>query len=176
MNPEWLRAIFWLSFSAYAFPTLLYLQRMPESIAAKQWGWLFANATLVVAFALLSYHSGKHAVHSIDEVNLEDTSSLTDAPANIAYGILALYFAGQLTFAHAPLYFVLAMTGYACLAARQDAGIYLVIAFYIYSFASSNLHGSVVYSYSKFVLLIYFCTYAYRHILTLKHKKKAQSN
>jgi len=172
MDRNYIIFIFWLGFIAYLLVALLYINYIRlDFIEGKFTSGFYFKFIIAIAFLLLSTHSIQAAItastsHSEKATDIIHTDSLTHFPADIGFGLLALYFC--LIFNKSNHFFyVLAPIGNMFLATNNQIGLYLITLFYIISlgyhildFANTDYYVMT----TKILLLVYYCTYIYANI------------
>lgn len=180
MNKEYVIFISWFAFLCYAIPLILYVSKIYYYLNINDLPQLFNFSVLACAFLAFSIYTFNNAYNKSKQYINIKFESLYTSPARLGYGLMVLNFLITLAISWSngePVYFqrLIAIAGYVCLTFKVDIGIFILIAFYIFSliYAVKNNINDYIYAISKAGLIIYFGTYGYKYIIDhIKVKKE----
>lgn len=154
----------------YSFTFVTYIPIIIELLAKGQRQKAYELILFAIGFLVITVHVSKQLakVYNSREVFLP-ISDISEFPASLGYGILALYMALVIN-KDTHVYYILALFGYTLLAAKQTFGVFFVIAFCTLSimyhiYDNSEHRISMI---CKFLMSLYMGVYAYAYIHNIK--------
>ena len=171
-----IRIAFWFAFCSYLATTLYFIIIIyrGENIIET-----YKLMTFITGFVLLTIHAGAKLYESYTtDKYISDIDNIYDYPANIGYGITALYHCMIIAKGSpvSPFYLVIAAIGYMFLTFGQNIGVYIVVLYTLFSLVKGMAVQKEkvmdrILMLTKFGFLIYFGTYAWKEIEPLVRLK-----
>lgn len=174
MNKEYIVFISWFAFLCYVIPLYIYISNIFYYLNINDLPQVFNYSILACAFLAFSIYTFINAYNKTTQTKKSSTllKSLYNSPARLGYGLMVLNIIVILliSWTHGePIYFqrLLGIAGYLCLTFKITIGVFLIIAFYIFSliYAVKVSISDYIFAISKAGLILYFSTHAYQFII-----------
>jgi hypothetical protein len=172
LNHNYIIFISWLGFICYAIQFIATINIIYHYITTNNIPQVLNYSILACAFLALSVYTFNNALNKTKKHTDIIVRSLYNSPARLGYSLLILNLIITIIISWSygePLYFqrLIGIIAYFCLLFKVDIGIFIIIAFYIFSliFAVKANINDYIFAISKFGLILYFSTYAYIYII-----------
>ena len=177
INKDYITFITWIGFISYALQFIITVYIIYTYLLSNNIPQIINYSILACAFLALSLYSFNNCLNKIKNYTDFKLLSLYNSPARLGYALMILNLIINIIISWSygqPLYFqrLIGIIAYLCLLFKINIGIFIIIAFYIFSliFATKNNLSDYIFAFCKFALVLYFGTYGVQFIIN--HIKK----
>lgn len=180
INNNYITFISWTGFICYVIQFIISIYIIYTYLLSNNIPQIINYSILACAFLALSLYSFNNCLNKLKNYSEFKLQSLYNSPARLGYALMILNLIINIIISWSygqPLYFqrLIGIIAYLCLLFKINIGIFIIIAFYIFSliFATKSNLSDYIFAICKIGLILYFGTYGYKYIIDhIKIKKE----